>query len=124
ALHVGGARALRDAVVHERPCLERAVLLEDRVQVTDQQEVPAARARACRDEVAAAVRHRGLDVADIEAERLKARGKDVVYTTLPGCVQRAAVDVDDLLEERDGLPLVGGDRLDDATLRGVQLLGA
>src|SRR5690606_7598996 len=79
------------------------------------------RAGAGRDEVAAPVRDGGLDVADLEAERLEARGQDVVYTTLPGGVQRAAVDVYDLFEERDRLRLVRLDRLGDSLLGGIEL---
>ena len=121
ALHVGDARAARDiAVAFEG--LERAVLLEDRVQMTDQEEPLAARAHPLGDEVAGPLeRERHRHPPHVEAQRFQLGGEEVGDGAYAARVHRAAVDVDQALEQVDRLFLVLVDVVHDSPLDGREL---
>ena len=89
--------------------LERTVALEDGVEMADQQDLRR-RARVACDEMAGALPGGAVDPLRLESERVELGAKD--RADLPHAVEvlRAAVDIDDALEERDGLVLVGVDR--------------
>ena len=68
------------------------------------------------DEMPGALPRRAVDPPRREAERVELRAKDVADLAHAREVLRAAVDVDDALEQRERLGVVRVDRLDDCPL--------
>jgi len=117
ALHVGRSRTAHGLRVDALEALERMVRLEHGIEVADQQHVAAA-ARMLGDEMAGAPERRAIFPAHLEAERLEARPQDVGDPAHAGEIHRAAVDVDDLFEQRDRALLLRLDPLDERALGG------
>ena len=108
AFHVDDTRAARGVGIHALELLERAVRLEDGVQVPDEQYLRP-RPAVPGDQVAAAAPEGAIDPFGLEAEGVELRPEHVADTPDAGRVERAAVDVDDALEQADRLVGVGVD---------------
>jgi hypothetical protein len=118
ALHVGDAGAGGDVaagVGDDGVFLEAAGGFKDGVHVADQEQTLAAfvgalRAGVLRDQVAGAAGQRlHGNPLDLEAERFEFWNEKVFDGFDAGQMHGAAVDVDDLLEQRLILPVVGVD---------------
>ena len=110
---IPGPRAV--AVVEALELLKRAVGLEHSVEMTDEQESPAA-AGMIGDQVARALERRAVDPSRLEAKLLELGGEELADLPHAGEVLRAAVDVDRALEERERLGPVSIDMLDNPPL--------
>ena len=108
ALHVDDAGTAGGVRVEPFEFLERAVALEDGVEVADQEDLRG-RAGMAGDEVAGALPRGAVHPPRLEAERIELGAKDSADLADALVVLRAAVDVDDALEQGDGFGLVGVD---------------
>lgn len=119
ALHVRRAGSARAGILaHEALVLP----LEDGVEVSDEEHALPQSSRAARrptlgDEMTCAShRRRQLRPAHGEADRLELALEDVAHRAHAGDVERAARDVDGLLEQPDRAVAVGAGTLDDLAL--------
>jgi glutamate carboxypeptidase len=120
ALHVGDAGA-SSLAPHPAERLERAVGLEDRIEVADDEEALPARPPTLGEEVSRSIHLGGhLDPTRLEAEGLQIGLQDLADPADAGLVHRAAVDVDQALQKEDGLLGVAAGLLRDARFVGAQ----
>jgi hypothetical protein len=99
-LHVDDAGAARRLRIDSRERLEGAVGLEDRIEMADQQYLRR-RSGMRRDQMPGALPRRAIHPAHREAERFQLGPEHGADSLDAGDVHRAAVDVDDTLEQRD-----------------------
>ncbi len=98
ALHVDGARPTRAPLVEPLELLKRAVGLEDRVEVADEEKA-LARPHPLGDEVSRTSEWRAIDPARGEAQRFELSAEQFSHGANTGKILRAAVDVDCPLEQ-------------------------
>ena len=117
ALHVDDAGSARRVGVEPLELLERTVAFEDGVEMADQQDLLRAPGMDGH-QMAGALPRGAVDPLCLEAERVELGAED--RADLPDAVEvlRAAVDVDDALEERDGILATGVDRRRDCAIAG------
>src|SRR3984893_11956080 len=99
SLHVCDARPLRDVSLTDE-LLERTVLLEDRIEVADEQQSLALRALVLGEQVPGPVRLWRFRPAGRKSERIELGPQDPTDLANSLLVQRPAVDVDELLQQR------------------------
>ncbi len=105
ALHIGRAGSLRDVRVDTLELLKRARRLEHGVEMADQQ-ARGPRPAAFRDQVPRTTERLAIDPARRKAERLLKCGSNTSPTARTPAKFIAAVDVDDLFQQADGLVLL------------------
>jgi hypothetical protein len=98
ALHVDDAGAPCGRIVQSLEMLKGTARLEDRVEMPDQQELLTGSAMLG-DQVAGAMERCTIDPLGGEAERIELRAQHVAHLVHAGEVHRAAVDLDQALEE-------------------------
>jgi len=112
ALHVDDARSARPPAGKSFESLERAVLLEHRVEMADEQDGPSG-ARVLGDEMAGPGERRAVDPPRAKSETVELVPEDRADLADTGEIHRPAVDGDDPLQEPlRGVP-PGLDRPDD-----------
>ncbi len=115
ALHVDDSGPARRAVVQPLEALKRTARLIHGVQVTDEQYL-LARPRMFGDEMAGAAKRCAVDPPRLKPERVELRAQYVGDLPDAGEVHRAAVDVDDALEQRECIGVVSIHRGNDRAL--------
>ena len=118
ALVVGNAGPGR-GIAGALEALERRVRLEHGVEVADHQHALAAPVAAVGgDQVAGAPGGAHVDPFDLEAQRFQLGADHVADRLDPGQVERAGILVDQAFQQRDGVRLVGLDRIAQALVAG------
>ena len=116
ALHVDDPRPARGMRVEALELLERAIRLEHRVEMSDQQN-PRSGSGMIRDEMAAALDLALIDPERLEADGVQLRAKDPAHLPHTGGVMSTTVDIDDALEQRKAFVVVNVDRFHERSLR-------
>ena len=106
---------LRCSLVDSLKRLKGVVGLEDRVEVADQEKARAS-AWMVGDEMAGALERRPVDPPRPETQPVELRPKDIADLAHPREILRAAVDVDDFLQQRKRLGVAGVDGCHDGLL--------
>ena len=122
-LHVDDPGAAGLALVQALEFLKRAVGLEHRIEVTDEEETTA-RPRPLRDQMAGALERRSVDPAGREAQAVELGREHLPYLAHAGKVLCPAIDVDGSFEERQGFGVVGIHVSDDRAFVGRQSCGS
>ena len=103
--HVDDTGTARGALVYTLELLKRTVLFKHRVEVSDEQDARS-RARMIGDEMSRALERGAVDPSRAEPERIELGTERAPDFSDALEILRAAVDVDDTLEQRERLMIV------------------
>jgi hypothetical protein len=117
AFHVDDARPARRACVDALELLEGTVRLEHGVEMSDEQN-PRSGSRMIGDEMSAAFDLVLIHPLRLESESVELGAKDRPHLPHTRKVVRAAVDVDDALEQRETFIVVSVDRFHERAIGG------
>src|SRR3954469_9430583 len=102
--HVCCSRSARDVRIHTLEALKRMIGFEHRIEMSDEQHVLAF-AVMPRDQMTCTAETRTFDPLSLETQGIETRAEDLTDLSNAFEIHRAAVDVHDLLQQRDCIVL-------------------